>query len=384
MHVPHRYITLAILAFMAIRGSVVANEPVTVLFFYQPGCPECELVRRDVLPDLDVVFPGQYRLESLDVSVQVHAERLIVVQDAFDVWDNEPVSMLVGDRIYLAGVDRIKNDLIPSIQTALDDRLTDEPSMPVTDAGELMSRAAAHRRLARFTISGVMIAGLSDSLNPCAISVLIFFMSVLTLANVRGRRLAAAGAAFITASFVTYFLLGFGLLTVLRTLPEFVTLKVIVDRLMIGILLVLAGVSLRDAWVFHRCGNPADVRLQLPVNIKQRIRRLTRNEMKTRGLVVAAAVIGCGVTLLESVCTGQIYLPALVLMARAGQSLPQVISLLVIYNLMFVMPLIVIFVLVVKGLEMPALLDWSRRHVVPAKLLMAGVFLGMAAGVFFL
>ncbi len=376
-------VILCAAAAVTVRGEP-ASEPVSIQFFYQPGCPECEQVRRETLPDLEVVFPGRYRLEHLDLTVPTHAERLIAVQEALGAWDNEPVSLLVDNRIYLAGVDRIREHLIPSVQMALDDRLSPDHPLRIAFAEAADGQAAVGRRVARFTVPGIMIAGLVDGLNPCALSVLIFFISVLTLARARGRRLAAAGAAFIAASFLTYFLLGFGLLGVVRTLSAFEFMKTAVDILMIAILLILAAISLRDAWVFQRRGNPADVRLQLPPQIKARIHRLARNEVRTHRLVVAAAIIGGGVTVLESVCTGQVYIPALVLMARTGRSLPRVLGLLGLYNFMFVLPLIVVFGLVGNGLTMPTLLAWSRHHVVPAKLMLATLFLGMALAVYFL
>lgn len=398
LSIPVRRLIAALLFVALLNAPAAMAEPVQVLYFFQPGCPECEVIRRDVLPDLDIVFPEQYRLQHLDISVRANAERLIEVQEAFDAWDNQPVSMLVGGRFYLAGVDRIRDQLIPSIQQALDDPVpVVQPPIPVDPEAQggretnfqqtgydADAPSAVARRVARFTILGVMAAGLVDSLNPCAISVLIFFISVLTMAKVRGRRLLTAGAAFIAASFTNYFLLGFGLLTVVRTLTVFESVKTLVDSVMIVILLVLAVISLRDAWVFHRRGNPADVRLQLSPRIKARIHRLARDEVRTHRLVVAAIIIGSSVTILESVCTGQVYVPALVLMARSGRSLPRVLGLLGLYNLMFVMPLIVIFGLVAKGLQMQVLLNWSRHHVAPAKLLMAALFLGMAIVIYVL
>lgn len=384
MSVFQKLATLVALMVAAAFYGVNATEPVAIQFFHQPGCPECEQVRRDVLPDLEVVFPGRYRLEHLDITKPANAARLIAVQEALGVWDNEPVSILVADRFYLAGLEIIRDQLVPAIQTALDEHSAQPQGTAIAIAGSEDFHAAIGRRVARFTVPGIMLAGLLDSLNPCAISALIFFISVLSLARIRGRRLAVAGAAFIAASYATYFLLGFGLLGVLRSLTAFTAVKSAVDTIMIMILLVLAGVSLHDAWAFRRSGRPDDVRLQLPGRIKTRIHRLAREGVRTHRLVVAALIIGSGVTVMESVCTGQVYVPALILMARTGRSLPRVVGLLGLYNLMFVMPLIAIFALVFKGLEMPALLAWSRHHVAPAKLMLAGLFIGMALLIYYL
>lgn len=48
------------------------------------------------------------------------------------------------------------------------------------------------------------------------------------------------------------------------------------------------------------------------------------------------------------------------------------------YNWMFVLPLIVVFVLVYAGLRTEALLKWSRREVVWAKVVLGALFVEMA------
>jgi cytochrome c biogenesis protein CcdA len=54
-------------------------------------------------------------------------------------------------------------------------------------------------------------------------------------------------------------------------------------------------------------------------------------------------------------------------------------SLLTLYNLMFVLPLLAVFGLSALGVRSQRLSAWTRRHVVPAKLLLALVFLALAA-----
>jgi cytochrome c biogenesis protein CcdA len=85
------------------------------------------------------------------------------------------------------------------------------------------------------------------------------------------------------------------------------------------------------------------------------------------------------VTVLESVCTGQVYVPALVLMIKSGQSVWRSAAYLGMYNLIFVMPLIILLTLACFGLRTPALVEWSRRNVATGKVLLGLFFLGMAA-----
>ena len=64
----------------------------------------------------------------------------------------------------------------------------------------------------------IIVAGLIDGINPCVFSTLVFFMSLLAVAKIKGRKLLLTGSAYCTACFITYFLMGFGVLNALRFL----------------------------------------------------------------------------------------------------------------------------------------------------------------------
>ena len=72
-------------------------------------------------------------------------------------------------------------------------------------------------------------------------------------------------------------------------------------------------------------------------------------------------------TLLDSLCTGQIYVPVLALISRelgAWRSF----TLLAIYNLAFIAPLVAVFMLAAKGADAAQMSRWSKRNVFPSKI----------------
>ena len=87
--------------------------------------------------------------------------------------------------------------------------------------------------------------------------------------------------------------------------------------------------------------------------------------------------IGSAVTALESVCTGQVYVPTLMVVVKGGFS-ARAWGYLLAYNAMFVLPLAGAFALSYAGLRTETLLRWSRREVVWARLGLGAFFLGMA------
>ena len=73
----------------------------------------------------------------------------------------------------------------------------------------------------------------------------------------------------------------------------------------------------------------------------------------------------------------EVYVPTLMVVAKSGFS-ARAWGYLLAYNGMFVLPLVVVFIAVYLGLRTEALLRWSRREVVWAKIALGALFLGMA------
>jgi cytochrome c biogenesis protein CcdA len=294
----------------------------------------------------------------------------------------------VDDTSLLAGADAIEAGLCREVAAGIERRQAraaefsgNQPvSAPVAAgaAGAADSdRSALTARFRSFTWGGVLLAGLVDSINPCAIATLVFFMSLLVSTGVRGVRLAAAGLAFAAGSYAMYFCLGIGLIHALRACMAWKWLRAALDGGMVMALVVLAILSFRDAWRYFRGHQAGDVLLQLPAGLKQRIHARLRGVARARSLVIGGAAAGAIVTALESVCTGQVYLPTLVLIMREeGSGLA--FKYLAGYNLMFIVPMLAILALVMGGLRTIELVAWSRRSVVTGKVLMGMLFIGMA------
>ena len=151
-----------------------------------------------------------------------------------------------------------------------------------------------------------------------------------------------------------------------------------IELLMGGALLVLALLSWRDAVRYKRTGRAEDVVLQLPKRIKERIHGVMRRGLGMGSVAAGGLVVGCAVTVLESVCTGQVYLPTLAVIVKSGLGTPRELGLLVLYNVMFVVPLAVAFVLTYQGVKTEAFVGWSKQHVVVSKVALGVVFVVMA------
>jgi cytochrome c biogenesis protein CcdA len=349
-----------------------AADPVRVEFFYEPGCHECEQIERTVLPELESRFAGRYELQRYDIGVESNFLALLELDDALGTTGQERSYLVVGRKVAF-GASPNSQAVVAAVAALL------EASGPADSAESGAPSPVVAGRYRAFTLPMVILAGLLDGLNPCAVSTLVFFMSLLAVCGVRRRALAVLGATFCLASFLTYLALGFGLLRALHLFAGFHRIRAALEVLLALILLALAVFSLLDACRFARSGDRRDIWLQLPDRLKRRIHERMRHGLKSRNWALAGFTTGVAVTAIESVCTGQVYVPVLTLILKdSGFADPRAWLLLLLYNALFVLPLVAVFAAVYSGLRTDRLLAWSRRHAVVSKVLLAALFLLLA------
>jgi len=362
--------------------------PVQVDYFYEPGCPACTKVEQQVIIPLRERYEGFYALNRYDTRVKTNYLALVRLQEKLQFNVSKSVIMFVDGTHPFAGWPAIRDGVLEQVDRRVGERLNPgtAPRAPTGDTSRarLSDEQLLEERIRRFTWLGVAGAGLVDGINPCAISTLVFLVSVLGVLKVGRRRMLANGLAFCAASFATYTAIGFGLLHAFHSLEGFGALQRVFEITLLALLLVLAALSFRDAWRYHRSHREEEVTLRLPDGLKRRIKRTIRDGMNARYALVGALAAGAIVTALESVCTGQVYVPTLVLVVKAGHAGARVLACLALYNAMFILPLVAVVGLSYTGLTLQELLTWSRREVAVAKCLTGLLFLGMAALLLFM
>jgi len=361
-------------SFATTNTTPAGTPPVIIDYFYEAGCADCYKVKNQVMPELKERYEGYYTINNYDVGIKTNVIRLVAYQEKLNIVSNKPVMMVVDYKHVFNGFDAIRAGLLTRVDECIAER--QEPGWKLPEVIEVTGKAIVAIRSESFTLPVIVTAGFLDGLNPCAIATLVFFMSLLTVAKVRGRGLLLMGISFCLASFMTYTALGFGLLRMLHLFSGFQLMRHIVDYSMIALLAVFALLSFKDACRYKKTGNPDDVTLQLPEGIKTKIHAIIREGISAKSLAAGGVVIGVLVTALESVCTGQMYIPTLVVMAGDGMSKAWVK--LLAYNLMFIMPLVVVFIMTFFGLRSQTLLNWSKKNVVVSKVLMGIFFLALA------
>ena len=121
-----------------------------------------------------------------------------------------------------------------------------------------------------------------------------------------------------------------------------------------------------------------DITLQLPKSVKLMIHKVISSQLTQSSLFFGAITTGFLVTLLEAVCTGQVYLPTIVLMTKeSGLKFTGWIYL-ILYNILFVLPLLIIMILAYFGLTWDRLAKATQANLSMLKILLGTVLLFLA------
>ena len=219
--------------------------------------------------------------------------------------------------------------------------------------------------LPKITLPTVIVAAAIDGINPCAFTVLLLFITAMLATmqaggqsiNVIRARLLGQGGIYIAAVFLTYLALGVGLLKVL----DFFTRQHLPARFG-ALAAILFGLWMLKDFFLPDLG----WRLQAPSHIGT-----TAREMAKKATVPALIVGGFLIGLCTVPCSGAVYLGVLSLLALQPSALLGY-SYLVLYNLIFVLPLVVILIAASARPTLNRLAHWNLHHKEWVRLVLGG------------
>ena len=229
------------------------------------------------------------------------------------------------------------------------------------------------------TVPVVLASGFADGFNPCAFALLVLFATyTLTLLNAvtadgsptgeARRRLLGAGSLYVGAVWITYFVIGLGLLTFLGWLGQ----DHLVARAAAVLALVMALWMLKD--VFLPGWGPS---MMAPAGTHGRMHKaIERGGLG--GMLVAGVLVGiCTVP-----CSGAIYLDITAVLHASGGGLTG-LALLALYNLAFIAPLVILLLAVSDRRVLGQLGRWNRSNSPWIKAGLALAVLAMSFGLLY-
>jgi len=342
------------------------GPPIRLAYVEKDGCSECQ--RAAIV--LEVIQNDYPQLVVTTFNSMHDADLLEAMGVYLDLPEQD---RLIAPAIYVGGDVLVDDEIVSgALREILDTYVADGAPAFWKD---LSADTGASSILGRFREMGpltVIGAALIDGINPCAFATILFFVSYLAIGKRTRKEMLVNGLAFTLGVFVTYLLVGIGAMKLLELATAIQVLRPILYGVMGAACLILGGLSVHD-YVLARRGQASEMQLNLPDKLRNRIKSQIRT---TRGALAGTALVtGLVVSLLELACTGQVYLPTISFVVGMPEMRLSALLYLVLYNIAFVIPLLVVLMLSVFGVSAQGVQRWFAKNLAKSKLLMAILFL---------
>lgn len=360
------------------QNSKQKADKLVIQFFGSSTCGDCMEIKHSIL------FPAKQsnkdkidlRLHNIDTDSGFNL--LLKLEEEYNVKVSAAITVFFPDT-FLTGNEDIRkhgNRLIKYY-------LNNPQKWKVSSDSAILPKEEMSEKLAQkfkeYSFISIIVAGLIDGVNPCAIATMIFLVSFLATKKRSRKDVLIIGLCFTGSVFVTYLLLGIGAFRIITALDQYRWLSKGIRWTAVGFAGIVGMVSFADAFRFKKSKKTEDIKLQLPKAVKLRIHKVISGNLSGSKLATGAVITGFLVTLLEAVCTGQVYLPTIVLMTKQEGFRVTGWLYLIFYNFLFVVPLLIVMVLAYYGLKWDRLAKTTQKNLVTIKIAFGIVLIGLAA-----
>ena len=371
---------LVVLLFAALSGFSRDSAPahLELTFFGSATCEECMRIKDELLLPLERQYRGKIRVRINDVESDSGLRELLRFEKAFNI-SSDAAQMLFFPDTFLSGFDDIMKMGRPMTEVRLAaDSVVNKAAGGMSGDSIDLKGVLRDRAFNWGFFLGTLATGLADGVNPCAIATMIFLISFLATRKRSRTEVLLIGLTYTATVFLTYLAMGLGLKGVLEQIRGYHFISSIIRWGAFAAAVVVAVLSFKDAITYQRSKDAGQITLQLPKVVKLRIHKIISGNLSGRSLVIGSIVTGFLVTLLEAICTGQMYIPYIVAMTQHSSLRLAGYLYLGFYNFLFVLPLLVVMVLAYFGLKWNDLAKQTQKKMVLLKVLLGLVMTGLA------
>ncbi len=300
--------------------------PLSIEYYYGEGCPHCAVVT-NTFEELESSY--DLNISSYEVySNTENRELMFHKYDQFgvDIRNGGVPTTIIGGKTFVVG------QLNKTSWETIFDQCQD--SCPKEIILEKSSELLETDSTSSITLPVLIGAAIVDSINPCTIAVLILLISAVLYSKGQKRALVS-GIVFSLTIFVMYLLYGFGIMHVLTTfeLTRVFYLVVTAAALILAILEVRAFIDYK----------PGMAAVEMPMFLRPYAKKVTSKATSLIAVIISA--IFCSIFLIP--CSSGPYLIVLGQLAKSATL--QTVSYLILYNFIFILPMLLLTILIYFG-----------------------------------
>lgn len=330
---------LSLLFLLPLAANAQTQPKKTAVLFYADWCPHCQKVKAYFTQQ---GFWDKYDIQELNFDDAKNKEILSKIFEAEGQTGGAGIpaliiddKMIVGDQPIIDGFQNaIENSQGTSVQF-VDSFRNDNPTQKQNAANGV-------------PIFVLLSAAFVDASNPCALAVLVLLLA--TVISAKGKKYALlSGFMFSLAIFISYFLMGIGLYKAIGAvgISKYLSLSV-------GILaILLALANFKDVFWYGK-----GFIMEVPLSWRPKMQEIIKKATSP----LSAFGIGFVVSLFLVPCASGPYVVILGMLAQKVDT-AKTLSLLVLYNLVFVSPMILITLgMYFFNAKLTKIENWRRGH----------------------
>ena len=220
-----------------------------------------------------------------------------------------------------------------------------------------------------FTLGKITLLALADSVNPCAIAVLTMVLVAILIQDPEKRKkILYGGLAFVLSIYIGYLFYGLIIIQFFKAFAEILRENsTYIYRGLAIMAMIIGGLNIKNFFMYKRGG----IATEMPIFMRPKVKKIIQKITSPKG----AFAIGFLVTLFLLPCTIGPYIIASGLLANLGTwgALPWLLY----YNLLFVLPMLIIVGLIYYGLtRVQEIEGWKDKNIKILHLI-AGILLFM-------
>ena len=202
----------------------------------------------------------------------------------------------------------------------------------------------------------IITLALADAINPCALAVMTMVLVTILLTNPNKKsKVLLGGLSFIAAVFIGYMFYGLIIINFFKVFATFTSnLYPYVTKVLAVLAIAIGIVNIKDFF----CYKPGSLGSEMPLKMRSKVKQLIKKITGCKG----AFVIGLFVTLFLLPCTIGPYIIASE--SLSALALIKTIPFLLLYNLIFIFPMLLITLGIYLGLASAEKISaWKERNI---------------------
>jgi cytochrome c biogenesis protein CcdA/glutaredoxin len=207
----------------------------------------------------------------------------------------------------------------------------------------------------KLTLAKLISLAAVDAVNPCALAVLTLMLVAILTYNPRDKKkLLLAGLAFSVSVFIMYLIYGLIIIKSFQLIQALTSVRIILYKILGGFALILGVLNVRDYIVYR----PGRIGTEMPIWMRPKLKKLIEGVTSPKG----AFIIGLFVTLFLLPCTIGPYIIAGGILS--AQAIVKAIPPLLLYNLIFVLPMVILTFIVYRGFaKVEDISGWKDKNI---------------------